>query len=79
MKALVVASMVDNDPSWVTHSFVWDEIFGLATRGIEVHVARFMFKGSKKVGSISIYDPSKKIDPLILTALFKSAAAYPLL
>jgi len=79
MKALVVASMVDNDPSWVTHSFVWDEISGLATRGIELHVARFMFKGSKRVGSISIYDLSKKIDPLILTELFKRAEAYPLL
>jgi glycosyltransferase involved in cell wall biosynthesis len=64
---------------WVTHSFVWDEISGLATRGIEVHVDRFMFKGSKRVGSISIYDLSKKIDPLILTELFKRAQSYPLL
>jgi hypothetical protein len=32
--------MVDNDPPRVTHSFVWDEISGIATRGIEVHVAR---------------------------------------
>jgi len=72
----VVASSVKADPSWIPHSFVFEEVLKLSQRGLEIHVARFLFHGEEQIGTLYFHDTYKKVDPKVLLDFIKKMRYY---
>lgn len=62
MKVLVVGAMVSKTPDDIGYSFVFDEVYALAKKKVEIHVARFKFEGYAYSYGIHFHDISQKID-----------------
>jgi len=79
MKVLIVSSNVGRSSSEIMYSFVFDEIFRLAKRGIEVHAGRLKFEGSGFSYGIHFHDIDKKFKLQALLLGFRSLSSYPLI
>jgi len=77
LSVAIISSAVGKTPEDITHSFVFDEAYRLAKRGISVHVVRSKFEGSSISYGIHFHGIERKIDFQAIKSLLRNIANYP--
>jgi len=81
MRVILVASRVGKSPEDVAYSFVFDEAYRLAKRGLEIHVARGYFTDESGESSFNMYFYGlghKKPRLEVLYAFLRNLKEHPL-
>jgi len=73
----VISEPVGKSPEEVTCSFVFDEVYRLAKKGINMHVIRSKIEGGSISYGIHFHGIEKLIDPQALNMLMKNIMLYP--
>ena len=77
LSVAVISGRVGKSPREITRCFVFDEIYRLAGRGIEVHVIRSKMEKESMSYGIHFYGIERKIDIQAAALLLKNIANYP--
>jgi len=73
----VIAEYIGKSPEEVAYSFVFDEVYRLARRGVNVHVVRGKIEKDSISYGIHFHDIEKMVDPQALNMLMKNIMFYP--
>ena len=73
----VISEPVGKSPEEVAYSFVFDEVYRLAKKGVNVHVIRGKIEGDSISYGIHFHGIEKLIDPQALNILMKNIMLYP--
>jgi hypothetical protein len=73
----VISESVGKSPEKVTCSFVFDELYQLAKKGLNVHVVRGKIEGGSTSYGINFHGMEKLIDPQALNVFMKNIMLYP--
>jgi glycosyltransferase involved in cell wall biosynthesis len=73
----VISGPVGKTPEDITYSFVFDEVYRLAQKGIEVHVVRSKIESKSISYGIHFHGIERKYDVQALNILAKSITCYP--
>jgi hypothetical protein len=77
LSVAVISGPVGKTPEDVTYSFVFDEVYRLAKRGVNVHVIRSKIEGDSLSHGIHYHGIERKIDPKTLGMLVRNVTCYP--
>lgn len=77
MTVAVVSGSVGKSPDYVKHSFVFDEVYRLASRGVEVHVVRPDFESTSVSYGIHYHGLARRTDGNAVRSMFANASCYP--
>ena len=75
----VISGPVGKTPEDITYSFVFDEVYRLAQRGIEVHVIRSKIEGESMSCGIHFHGIERKYDFQAFNLLARNITCYPLI
>lgn len=73
----VISGAVGKTPEEITHSFVFDEVYRLAKRGINVHVIRSKIEKDSFSYGIHFHGIAKKFDIRAFNLLLRNITSYP--
>jgi glycosyltransferase involved in cell wall biosynthesis len=73
----IISSFVGKTPKGIAHSFVFDEAFRLAHRGIDVHIIRYKVDDDSYSYGIKYHGLEKKIDLRALKFFIGNLGVYP--
>jgi glycosyltransferase involved in cell wall biosynthesis len=73
----IISSFVGKTPEDIAHSFVFDEAFRLAQRGIDVHIIRYKVENDSSSYGIKYHGLEKKIDLRALKFFMRNLSVYP--
>jgi hypothetical protein len=73
----VISESVGKSPEEVTCSFVFDEVYRLAKKGVNMHVIRGKIEGGSISYGIHFHGIEKLIDPQALNMFMKNIMLYP--
>jgi glycosyltransferase involved in cell wall biosynthesis len=76
-RAAIISSSVGKTPEDTTYSFVFDEAFRLAQRGIDVHIIRYKVENDSSSYGIRYHGLEKKIDLRALKFFMRNLSVYP--
>lgn len=77
LSVMVISSNIGRSPNYVTRSFIFDEVYRLAKRGVELHVVRSRVEESALSYGIYFHGLRKKVEfQAIITAL-RNLRIYP--
>ncbi|MEM2570008.1 MAG: glycosyltransferase [Candidatus Bathyarchaeia archaeon] len=79
LAVVIVSSSVGKSPRDIIYSFVFDEIFRLAQRGLKVHVVRSKVEEDSILSGIYFHGIKRKFDPMILNTLLRNSREFRLL
>jgi glycosyltransferase involved in cell wall biosynthesis len=77
LRVSIVAGQVGKTPLEVTQSFVFDEAYRLAMRGIEVHIVRSKIEKDSKSYGIYYHGLEKMYDAEAIWSFMKNISHYP--
>jgi len=77
LSVAVISEYVGKSPEEITYSFVFDELYRLAKKGLNVHVVRGKIEGDSISYGINFHGMEKLIDPQALNMLMKNIMLYP--
>jgi len=73
----VIAEYIGKSPEEVAYSFVFDEVYRLARKGVNVHVIRGKIEEDSTSYGIHFHGIEKMVDPKELNMLMKNIMFYP--
>ena len=79
LSVAVVDTHVGKTPEQIPHSFIFDEMYRLARRGVRVHAVRLVSEKPSKSYGIYFYGVERRVDPLAMSMLLRSLRHYPLI
>jgi glycosyltransferase involved in cell wall biosynthesis len=79
ISVVVISSRVGKTSADISHSFVFDEAYRLARKGVEVHVVRSKVEGESIFYGISFHGIKRKYDIQALNLLVRNITCYPLI
>jgi glycosyltransferase involved in cell wall biosynthesis len=77
LSVAVISEYVGKSPEEITYSFVFDEVYRLAKKGVNVHVVRGKIEGDSISYGINFHGIKKLIDPQALNMLMGNIMFYP--
>jgi len=77
LSVAVISEYVGKTPEEITYSFVFDEVYRLAKKGVNVHVVRGKIEGDSISYGINFHGIKKLIDPQALNMLMGNIMFYP--
>ncbi|MCR8501814.1 MAG: hypothetical protein NDP19_05820, partial [Crenarchaeota archaeon] len=77
LSVAIVAAAVGKTPQEIAYSFVFDEAYRLAQRGLDIHIIRGKVENESKAYGMRFYGLKRRIclDALLLT--IKNLKSYP--
>jgi len=73
----VISGLVGKTPDDITYSFVFDEAYRLARRGIDVHLVRSKIEGDSLSYGIHFHGIERRISIQAVNLLLRSVSSYP--
>lgn len=77
MRILVISSRIGKSPTEITSSFIFDEIYRLVKRGLEVHVVRSKVERDSVSYGIYFHGFEKLVDLRVFSGILESLSKYP--
>jgi len=77
LSVAVISGPVGKCPEDVTYSFVFDEVYRLARKGIDIHVVRSRMEKDSISYGIHFHGIKRKIDPQALNMIVRNFTSYP--
>ena len=79
LSVAIIAGYVGKSPEEVAYSFIFDEAYRLAQRGLNVHVVRSRIEEDSLSYGIHFHGIERRIDIQVLDLLLKNITNYPLI
>ena len=73
----IISSFIGKTPEDMAHSFVFDEAYRLAQKGIDVHIIRYKVEKDSYSYGIKYHGLEKKIDVRALKFFMRNLSVYP--
>jgi len=77
LSVAVISSLVGKCPEDVTYSFVFDEVYRLARKGIDIHVVRSKIEKDSTSYGIHFHGIERRNDPQALNMIVRNLTSYP--
>ena len=77
LSVAVISSLVGKCPEDVTYSFVFDEVYRLARKEVDVHVVRSKIEKDSTSYGIHFHGIERRNDPQALNMIVRNLTSYP--
>ncbi|MEM1548197.1 MAG: hypothetical protein QXM02_04150, partial [Thermoproteota archaeon] len=77
-KVLVISSSVGKTPNEIAYYFIFDEVYRLVKRGLEIHIVRSKVEEDSISHGIYFHGIKKMLDPQAVKSTLKNILEYPL-
>ena len=78
LSVAIISTRVGKDPKSITYSFVFDEVYRLAKKGLRIHVIRQIVEDDSISYGIYYHGIKKPNSPLIFKEILKNITIYPI-